>query len=170
MELIPIILTVLEIVAGLTILTLIISYISLKIKQKNTLPVNEKENISNLNSSIGSKVEPTHRSKNVEEKAALSYKSPHRKDEKENRSRTNPVKPHKKEKAIEPKARLKVLKQLSRDPAKIDGINKEEPKNRTNENLQSLDDNVFDKYSDSDQHEMFPLHVKENKDKSKEKK
>ena len=63
-----------------------------------------------------------------------------------------------------------MLKQLSLDPAKIDGINKEEPKNSTNENLQSLDDNVFDKYSDSNQHEMFPLHVKDNKDKSKEKK
>jgi len=164
MEMIPIILIVLEVVAALTILTLIISYISFKIKQKNVLPGNEKANISNLNPNIRKSAKLHNKLKDNERNAAHLQSTNHRKDEKKYSSRNATVKPHKKDKPANPKTRLEVIKQLSANQTNLNGKNREEPKNRTNDNLQSLNDDVIKKYSDSDQHKMFTLHVKDNKD------
>jgi len=170
MELIPIIFSILEIVAGLTILTLIISYISFKTKQKNPLPGNEKEKITDLGSNIKISSKSNYKLNDAGKNPALSQKNHHGNNEKDYQRRNTPVKPQEKEKIAKPKARLEVLKQLSPDPIKADTANEDESKKHISENLQSLNDDVFKKYSDNDQHEMFTLHVKENKDKSKDKK
>ena len=170
MELVPIIFSVLEIVAGFAILTLIISFISFKIKQKNPLPEKEKDKIPDLGSNIKISSKPNHKLNDAGKNLALSQKNHNGKNEKDYKSINAHVKAHKKEKIAKPKARLEVLNKLSPDPVKLDEVNKEESKNHINENLQSLKDDVFEKYSDNNQHEMFTLHVKENKDKSKEKK
>ena len=170
MELIPIIFSILEIVAGFTILTLIISYISFKIKQKNPLPGNEKEKISDLGSNIKISSKPNYKLNDAGKNPALSQKNHHGNNEKDYQRKNAPVKPNEKEKITKPKARLEVLKQLSPDPVKADAVDKEESKKHISENLHALNDDVFKKYSDNDQHKMFTLHVKENKDKSKEKK
>jgi len=170
MELIPIIFFALEIVAGFTILALIISFISFKIKQKNPLPGNEKDKIPDLGSNIKIYSRPNYKLNDAGKNPALAQKNHHGNNEKDYQRRNAPVKPHEKEKITKPKARLEVLKQLSHDPDKADTVNEEESKKLISENLQSLNDDVFKKYSDNDQHQMFTLHVKENKDKSKEKK
>jgi hypothetical protein len=170
MELIPIILSVLEIVAGLTILTLIISYISFKIKQKNPQPGNEKDKIPDLGSNININSRPMSKINDAGKNIALSQKNHPGDNEKDYQRRNAPEKLHEKDKFAKPKARLEVLKQLSPDPDRGDAVNKEESKKHSSENLQSLNDDVFEKYSDNDRHEMFTLHVKENKDKPKEKK
>jgi len=169
MELVPIILNILEVVAGLTILTLIISYISFKSKEKNSLPNKERSNKSNLNSNIRNNAKLQNKLNDDNRKAIISQSANHIKDEKSYSSKNVQSTPHKKVNTPDPKVRLEVLNQLSTDPAKKEGINKEESKNRTDENLKSLNDDVFDKYSDNSKQEMFTLHVKDKKDKSKEK-
>ena len=168
MELIPIILIVLEVVAGLTILTLIISYFSFKIKQKNAL-LNKKEESTKFVPDINRKpLQNKEIKETVRNPVPLQNTHPG-KNEKDYKSRNVQSKPYRKEKTVEPKSRIEVLKQLSQDPTNFEGINKEEKKISTSENLKSLNDDVFEKYSDNDQHKMYTLHVKNNKDNSKEK-
>ena len=170
MELIPIILSVLEIVAGLTILTLIISYISFKIKQKNPQTENEKDKIPDMGSNI--KINSRQNSKlyDAGKNPVLSQKNHYGNNEKDYQRRNASEKLHEKDKSAKPKARLEVLKQLSPDPDRGDDVNKKESKKHTSDNLQSLNDDVYEKYTDNDRHEMFTLKVKENKDKPKENK
>jgi hypothetical protein len=171
MELIPIILKVLAVVAGLTVLTLIISYISFRTKQSRPIPENKKGNIPVSNSRIRNNTNLPDKLMDDKRKAAPIQSNTNRNTGKEHRSRNDYNKTHKKENPSEPKVRLEVLKQLSPEHSKTEEIiKKEEHKGHTNENLKSLNDNIFEKYADNDQNEMYTLHVKEKKDKPKEKK
>jgi hypothetical protein len=134
------------------------------------VPENEQEKIPDLGSNIKINYTPSHKLNDADKNPALSQNSHHRNNEKDYQRRNAQVKPNEKEKITKPKPRLEVLKQLSPGPVKADAADKKESKKQESENLQSLNDDVFKKYSDNDQHEMFTLHVKENKDKSKEKK
>jgi len=170
MESIPIILKVLVVVAGLTILTLIISYISFKTKKNEPIPENKKSDFPASNSRIRNNANLPKKLMDDKRKAAPLQSNTNRNPGKEHRNKNEHFKAKKEDNISGPKVRLEVLKQLTPEHSKTEEIIKEEHKGHTNENLKSLNDNVFEKYADNDQNEMFTLQAKEKKDKPKEKK
>ena len=214
MELIPIIYTVLKIVVVLTIITLTVSYVGYRLRQRKSLNVvNNSENEKFLqpivkisapsNSEIKSGDSRPYQKKNdvksvpkqngsqqilkpAEPRRVSSpdelrreSKPNEKKEEKPNRDRRkedSPKRPahkdsskHDEEKRIErPRVlneRISVLKNLSAQHTKetLPPLPKAKKKT-TKDQTQALGDDILDKYIEDEDHDMFTLKVKKNKE------
>jgi hypothetical protein len=169
MELIPIIYTVLEIVAGLAVITLVISYIAFKAKQKNQTNIStsivkpHKLNIepkhvqiqhNNFEKKIIKKEKPAQTDNKIREEKKSTGKESHG-----SRIKHNEQKPEFRN------DRISVLENLeSPKPAAIPESSGKKNK-AVNTTGQSLGDNILDKYVEENGKDMFTLSVKEKKEK-----
>lgn len=175
MELIPIIYTVLEIVVVLTILTLSISSISYRMKQRRSEKViNNNDNSNLLEPSL--KVEPplklvkktievrsvqkpmeAIKEKSVREKKSYEHReSPLQKSSSKHKTDSNDEKPR-----IQ-NGRISVLKNLSSSPAQ-DKIPNESKGKTDRDQIRTLGEDILDKYAEENDNEMFTLKVQKQK-------
>lgn len=172
MELVPIVITSLEIVLALAVITFIISYISYKIKSKNspeeyepgkdmkprfaTRRFNRLTYITKeiMHVSNPKEIPPKPRSENPLPKPAAEKKHAVKKEIVASAKQARPK--------IEPKQkRLEVMKNLVPDPRPHDEISNKNS-GKVKQDMNSLDDDILNKYVDDENHPLFSL--KTNKD------
>ncbi len=173
MELVPLIYTILKVVAVLAIATLIISYISFRNKLKNgTL---DQPASNNEQSNISSVVVPSIRQ--VQNNNELLSQPVIKKviAKEDSRPKENLRRESSKEKSTSRKTksgktghskRLQVIKELQPIKDKKTGSKKELPPTlKTSESLKSLDEDIISKYDEQDENGFHILSVKDQKDK-----
>jgi hypothetical protein len=165
MELIPLIITILQVLAALTVLAIIFSFISYKIKLKSG---KENESVKKLAQPA---LNAERRVKQIVQKITKTFSTlpPKEKSEKHNYSskkvmRNNAIKSH----DVKPTPkfeRVQIQKvffndeKLNSDEDNLNknkkGINSDEKKN-----LESLGDEIFDKYAEDEAKELYRLKTK----------
>jgi len=163
MELIPVIYTVLKIVVVLTILSLTVSYISNRIRQRKGENVTNNNENAYLFEPIVKVVTPLKSDlKPIEARQEKSVREKKKDDSQRRHAHKDPSK-HK----VEPRTdkprikneRISVLKNLS-SPSRKEELPKETKSRKGKDQSQSLGDDILDKYFEEDDNDMFTLKVK----------
>jgi hypothetical protein len=167
MELVPIVITALEIVSVLTIVTLVISYVGYRIKSKSAAHKVEPSIDLKPNFVDRSLKRVTRLTKEIVH-TPRHVNQPNKSNPQKARKELPKEKVHAKPKPIveEPTSkRLQVIKNLpSQSKSKKETVELEPPKEK--KNLSSLGDDILNKYADDDGHTLFSL--KTNKGKQKD--
>lgn len=173
MELIPLIYTVLKIVAVLVVVTLIVSYVSFRNKLKSgTLDAppevkqikKEAEPIVPQVNQIQNKKELL--SQPLIRKVAVKEKSKSKSPTRHEPSKGKPGQRKTKSGKNDPSKRLQIIKELQPSKSKKEELKKtlrDIPK--TKESLNSLDEDIISKYGENDENGFHVLNVKDRKDK-----
>lgn len=165
MELIPIIYTVLEVAAVLTIITTVISLIVNKSKNKS--PANEQNNSEKERHVYNNHAPDNKVISSPKEKVFYSNNnSPLQNKKMQKQNDFN--KPKRNDKIIKNK-RIEIINNISSNKNELGNTIKPKPVNNmklTNEEskLKTLGDDILDKYSDNNEKNMYSLNVKKNKE------
>lgn len=173
MELIPLIYTILKIVAVLAIATLIISYISFRNKLKNgTLdqpaPNNEQRNISPVVVPSIRQVQNNEEllSQPVMKKVVAKEGSRQKENPRKESAKVRSTSKKTKSGRTDHSKRLQIIKELTPvKNKKTESKEKLQPTQKTGESLKSLDEDIISKYEEQDENGFHVLSVKDRKDK-----
>ncbi len=171
MELVPIIYTVLLIVAVIAVIAIAVSYISFKIKDKNGLVDNSarkhvsaaKEFEQHVVKTVQRITKPLFNPEiKIDQNKQIKENITH------NKKRNEQEKPHvsTNEKSSN---RIEVIKSIGNNPLKPreDKKQPQQPELKKNPNEKTLEDNILDKYADEHQDNMFTLRISKKDDNRK---